>query len=65
MPHYKIFDPEDKSWCEAEAPGIEEACAIWGVRSSKVWVHERSGGKWKLVCKPSEERERSPYLEGE
>lgn len=66
MTHYKIYDPNDKQWCEAEAPGIEEACAIYGVRSNRVFVYEIVSGKApKLVAKPSVEPERSVYLGGE
>ena len=66
MPHYKIYVPDDKQWYEAEAPGVEEACAIYGVRSSDVYVYEVSGRKkLKLISKPSAERKRSAYLGGE
>jgi len=59
---YRIYIPDDKEWCKAEAPGVEEACAIFGVRSSKVFVYEIGGKNPKLVCKPSAEQKRSGYL---
>jgi len=63
MPNYRIYNPSNKQWCEANVPGIEEACAIYGVRSSKVFVYELVPGKKpKLVCTPSAEQERSGYL---
>ena len=66
MPHFKIYNPFNKQWYEANVPGIEEACAIYGVRSSDVYVYEVSGRKkLKLLSKPSAERKRSAYLGGE
>ena len=61
MTQYKIYNPENKEWYEADAPDPEIACAIWGVYPNRVYVWE----KGKLVRMPSAERKKSVYLGGE
>jgi len=60
MTQYRIYNPENKEWYDADVPSPEIACEIWGLRADKVYVFE----KGKVIHTPSKERKKSVYLGG-